>query len=645
MDSNESTRAQEQSNEGDNQTPKAKDQKIIEDIASHVQVTRCVLQNDWKGLERYIMSKTPEALTNRIIAPLTIFDFIVASDAPATLLEKLLSRVPPDLLQELMSDEKLFFAVGCGNKNIMEILMRYKTDLPNVKHVTRLHPVHYAALLGLRDAVDYLLPKTIQSLDGHDAITLLKFLINSNLFDMALALLKKHPNIARTAALDDIRIILESLSKKPKAFASGSRLGYWKRLLYQWIPTQEEYNPHPHPHYENADGDVEKQLSVTSNIHLAPQKIATAFGSLRQKLKIVLWNNIMQLAPGIKSIRDTKLTQEQTLEILRIMCAGAVGNLTTHEEAEKILKTPMFTAARWGIYEIVIEIILSYFPASLYFENKDQHNVFDAAVEHRQQKVFNIIFNMPKQLTILRVSVANFDAKLNNALHLAARSVPSSEVPGAALQMQRELQWFKAVENIVHPTLQDQLNNEDKTPRELFTKAHEELVKEGEKWMKDTAQSCSLVAALIITIAFAAAITVPGGSDSRGMPNYLHEPSFTIFGISNALALFSSVISVLMFLGILTSRFSEEDFLVSLPKKLIIGLITLFFSIASLMVAFAATVYIVQFHSWKWVIIPMGLLGFLPVSLFATLQFPLLIEVFSSTYGPGIFKPIKYVRM
>lgn len=147
-----------------------------------MQVTRCVLQNDWKGLERYIMSKTPEALTNRIIAALTIFDFIVASDAPATLLEKLLSRVPPDLLQELMSDEKLFFAVGCGNKNIMEILMRYKTDLPNVKHVTRLHPVHYAALLGLRDAVDYLLPKTIQSLDGHDAITLLKFLINSNLF-------------------------------------------------------------------------------------------------------------------------------------------------------------------------------------------------------------------------------------------------------------------------------------------------------------------------------------------------------------------------------------------------------------------------------------------------------------------------------
>ena len=150
----------------------------------------------------------------------------------------------------------------------------------------------------------------------------------------------------------------------------------------------------------------------------------------------------MNGSPVHKSIRDTKLTHEQTLEILMIMCAGAVANLTSHEEAEKILKTPMFTAARWGIYEIVMGIIISYFPASLYFEDKDGNFIFDAAVEHRQQKVFNIIFNMPKRYTIARL--ANVDVKVENTLHLAARSVPSSEVPGAAaLQMQRELQWFK----------------------------------------------------------------------------------------------------------------------------------------------------------------------------------------------------------
>ncbi|KAH9713596.1 ANK REP REGION domain-containing protein [Citrus sinensis] len=590
MGQDENTKAQVQSNEGNNKTPKAKDEKIIKDIDSYKQVTRYILENDWKGLEDYIMSKTPNALTCIIVDQSSIFEFIVGiPDVPATLVDKLLSKVPRNCLQNFARDEGseyMEYAVSTGKLNLITTLMGYNEELPNIKVEKKddpnikdeekddLLPVHMAAKAGKRDAVRHLLPKTREPLDGRQGFVLLKFLIDSNLFDMALALLKCHPMIAR-ADIGETGKILESLSKRPKAFASGSRLGSWKRLLYQWIPIQEEYNPHPHPHSENVGGDLEKQLSVTSKIQLKKfflQKIPSAFGSLRQKLKLVLWNNLMELE----------------------------------------------------------------------FKNKDGYDIFKVAVEHRREKVFNIIFNFPN---IYPFFLANIDEKGINILHIAARSVPSTEVPGAALQMQRELQWFKAVENFVHPTLQDQLNGEDKTPREVFTEEHEKLVEEGEKWMKDTAGSCSVVATLIMTIVFAAAITVPGGSDSRGMPNFLEEPSFTIFGISNALALFSSVISVLMFLGILTSRFSEEDFLVSLPRKLIIGLITLFFSIACLMVAFAATVHITQFHPWKWVIIPTALLGFLPVFLFATLQFPLLIEVFLSTYGPGIFHPMKFLRM
>ncbi|KAL5757399.1 hypothetical protein ACOSP7_020010 [Xanthoceras sorbifolium] len=159
--------------------------------------------------------------------------------------------------------------------------------------------------------------------------------------------------------------------------------------------------------------------------------------------------------------------------------------------------------------------------------------------------------------------------------------------------------------------------------------------------MKDTATSCSLVAALIITVVFTAAFTVPGGIDSQGRPVFLEELSFKIFAISIALALFSSTASVQMFLGILTSRYTEEDFLVSLPKKLIIGLITLFFSIASMMVAFAATFYIVISHPYRWVTFLIGVLGAVPVTLFAGMQFPLLVDIFKSTYGPDIFKPMK----
>ncbi|KAJ0008165.1 hypothetical protein Pint_29098 [Pistacia integerrima] len=205
--------------------------------------------------------------------------------------------------------------------------------------------------------------------------------------------------------------------------------------------------------------------------------------------------------------------------------------------------------------------------------------------------------------------------------------------------MQRELQWFKAVESYVHPSFRVQRNQLNKTPREVFTEEHEGLVRDGEKWMKDTAQSYTFVAALIITVVFAAAFTVPGGNNNSGIPNFSQERPFIIFIASDALALFSSTTSLLMFLGILTSRYSEEDFLVALPKKLMFGLVTMFFSIASMIVAFGATIIILS--PGKLVIIPIALLCCIPVTLFALFQFPLLVEIYSATYRSTIFKALK----
>lgn len=116
-----------------------------------------------------------------------------------------------------------------------------------------------------------------------------------------------------------------------------------------------------------------------------------------------------------------------------------------------------------------------------------------------------------------------------------------------------------------------------RTPRMLFMEEHAKLVKEGEKWMKNTASSSMLVATLITTVMFAAIFTVPGGSDNeKGTPIFLEATSFVIFAVSDALALFSSVTSILMFLSILTSRYAEEDFSRLLPQRLIVGLATLF---------------------------------------------------------------------
>ena len=139
----------------------------------------------------------------------------------------------------------------------------------------------------------------------------------------------------------------------------------------------------------------------------------------------------------------------------------------------------------------------------------------------------------------------------------------------------------------------------------------------GEKWMKDTASSCTVVGALIVTIMFATAFTVPGGNDqNNGFPIFLNRKLFMVFIVSDALSLFSSSTSVLMFLGILTSRYAEEDFLESLPRKMIIGLSTLFFSIVAMMTTFSTTL-LLMLHEQSWILkLSFAWLVFLSPSLY-----------------------------
>ena len=194
------------------------------------------------------------------------------------------------------------------------------------------------------------------------------------------------------------------------------------------------------------------------------------------------------------------------------------------------------------------------------------------------------------------------------------------------------------MESIVPPICKDVLNSDGKKPSEVFSQQHANLVKEGEKWMKEIATSSSFVAALIVTIMFAVAFTIPGGNNDKGAPIFLDDPLFMVFIISDSISLFSATTSVLMFLGILTSQYAENKLLTRLPTKLIIGLSTLFISIAAMMIAFcAALAILLKKSSTKVVMIPIILLACVPVTLFALLQFHLLVNIFISTYGPGIF--------
>ncbi|THF98120.1 hypothetical protein TEA_000512 [Camellia sinensis var. sinensis] len=358
---------------------------------------------------------------------------------------------------------------------------------------------------------------------------------------------------------------------------------------------------------------------------------------MSRKLQAMLWKVLELLVPPTKHVQKQKLIHLQAIQLVKSLCEK-IRSSNDLKVFELICKDVILVATRYGIHEVVEEVVQS-FPQAIWYLDKDHYNIFGLAVLDRCENVFNLIYQMSGHKQAMMFMG---DKNGNNMLHLAGRLAPFDKlnlVPGAALQMQRELQWFKEVEKFVIPRYKQIRNNKNEVPSMVFTKEHKKLVEEGEKWMKDTANSCTIAAALIATIAFAAVITVPGGTNgTNGVPVFSKANAFIVFIVSDAISLFTSTMSLLMFLSILTSRYAEGDFLYVLPKRLIIGLVTLFLSITTMIVAFSSTLYLVFGHNKAWILIPVTELACLPITSFVSLQFALLVDLISSTYGPGIFE-------
>ncbi|XP_048133750.1 uncharacterized protein LOC115746690 isoform X2 [Rhodamnia argentea] len=369
----------------------------------------------------------------------------------------------------------------------------------------------------------------------------------------------------------------------------------------------------------------------------------------------------MDRVPVIKRIVDTKLRHQWSSAFGHL----ALSEKMISEEAPKTLEFLLTSgivldAASRGISEFV-ELCLRYFP-ELMWEKNFTKELIKEVVKGRHVELFRLVnaYNITPYLTDDKQT----RCELMEAVVEWSPGGITADVSGAAFLTQRELQWFKVVEDRSHPSLKSmkfKVLNEDcsdpsfkslkleetkkrtgKTYWEVFVAQRQDLLKEARQWMKDMSSSCSLVATLIITVAFAAAFTVPGGNDSStGIPIFLQRGSFIVFAIADALALFSSVTATLMFLAIITSRYAIDDFLRSLPRKMILGLTFLFLSLAFMLVAFGSALTIVLSERLKWIYIPITLLAALPVILFAILQLPLYFEMVESTYWPPLYRPKK----
>ena len=133
--------------------------------------------------------------------------------------------------------------------------------------------------------------------------------------------------------------------------------------------------------------------------------------------------------------------KDKVLQILRYY-KDIVAKFNSLELREALVYDAMLDAAKHGN----VEFINAMWEANhnlLWATDNYGRDIFSYAVLHRKQNVFQLMHTLCGNMDIIKYRTDEFG---NNLLHLAAYLGPFSDLnlrPGAALQMQREIQWFK----------------------------------------------------------------------------------------------------------------------------------------------------------------------------------------------------------
>jgi hypothetical protein len=139
-----------------------------------------------------------------------------------------------------------------------------------------------------------------------------------------------------------------------------------------------------------------------------------------------------------------KLVHVQSQKLLDRMCKEVT--ISNNEQRLKgLLYDAIFRSIERGNFEFIFSIVRAS-PDLLWRSNyKEQARpIFSCAVLHRQAKIFSLVY----KLDVKNALTDWVDRERNSILHMAGMTGGSTllnQIPGAALQMQRELQWFKVI--------------------------------------------------------------------------------------------------------------------------------------------------------------------------------------------------------
>ncbi|GKV14282.1 hypothetical protein SLEP1_g25182 [Rubroshorea leprosula] len=340
-------------------------------------------------------------------------------------------------------------------------------------------------------------------------------------------------------------------------------------------------------------------------------------------------------AERLKCIYELKLTHMYAKSVLQYWCK----EISTYRDATQLVESgtisAIFQAIKNGTVEIVIEILQAN-PDTIWCNKTLSRDILSASIKYRQGRILRFVYRLDAGNKAF-LSLGDEDG--NNMLHLVAKLPDLRHYNNLrpAWIMQQEIKWFQEVSWLLPSGYQAAKNLNGETPFQVFRREHQILTKEADECVKKTLDSYILVPVLIVTIMFAALLTVPGGNNQEnGIPILLHRKLFSGFLICDAVSLFFASTSMLAFLVILTS--SHDAFYVPrfMPLNWMLAISSLIISIISMILAFTFALTIMLQR--KWVAATLIFVLLFPISILVNSSYFIIADAYKWTFRSIIFR-------
>ncbi|XP_019184618.1 PREDICTED: uncharacterized protein LOC109179571 isoform X2 [Ipomoea nil] len=324
----------------------------------HTRLYYAALKGDWK-IAKTILRGNGNYGRERITKTGETVLHVAAAGKNTTFVRKLVEMLDPSDLELANKRGRTAFCYAAisGVVENARVMMQKNHKLPTIRGHDEFTPIQHAALNGHKKMVSYLYEVTpFEGLALSERIEILDATVQNDIFDVALKMIDNNISIA-TARLEGDESLLRVLARKPLAVIDDQE-GILGRCLH-------------------ATYDV-----LCLNLNLQDSAAKKKAGELFEKILT----------------ECLTLPDDQFFSLIR---------------RTQILHY----AAKEGNAEF-LTMILRKSPDLLWELNEEGHSIFHVAVSHRQERVFNIIYNIGVYKDLI-TSIRDRDG--NNILHLAAK--------------------------------------------------------------------------------------------------------------------------------------------------------------------------------------------------------------------------------